>query len=732
MKPKVSIVIVHYHCINELIDCLRSIQQTTPSHLYEIIVVDNDEEKTLPQRLKKERISLKYIPNDDKGFGEGCNVGARHANAEYIFFLNPDTIVYKGCIQKLTSFIDAHDNYTVAPVLLSPKGYLYPLQGTSVLTPIKAIFSISFISKIWPNNPIAKTYWNRIKKGTSVYKVDILPGTAFMMRKKIFKKLNGFDENFFLYFEENDLFCRALAIGQQQAILSDARIIHLWGISTQNSSGSFSYFLKSRFYYLKKWYGIIPALLTEGILRLGWAEAVLTLLIAVGGFLRLMHPELTPFGGDQGWFYLSARDGLLTHTLPLAGVTSSHTWLTQGPLWTYLVMICFAFTKFNPITPVIVTAILNIVSLVALYVLARKFFDKPSSLVTTAIATFSPLFLIHSRTAYHTSLIFPATMLLLWSMYKLRSTSGWYLPLVLFSLGVLYNLEIATISLAIATGTFFMLDKQTRHQMYRIWNKKLLFISLIGLLVPMLPFLALNIQSRFHQLFMISAWVGYKIIFFIPHLFTGGLISDPSLPFGYYSAMYIRRLLFLPNESVALLLFFLLHLVFFVSLFITWRKKQWGSTETFLASFYLVPLGVYCLQHIPSEGYIPMLFAGFALMCGYVFATISKQWKLLFFGVLLVVMTINLYTFFSQNFLMTPQDYSYSLYYREAIIQKALVQTKGNSVQIVFHGPLDIFPSNRMNYEYLAWYLGAKIDHTHPDKTITVTDTGKALTTQVQ
>lgn len=64
---------------------------------------------------------------------------------------------------------------------------------------------------------------------------------------------------------------------------------------------------------------------------------LLIAILIIGAFLRFDRlPQLVAFIGDQGWFYLSARDVLLSGNIPLVGITSSHTWLHQGPRWTYL------------------------------------------------------------------------------------------------------------------------------------------------------------------------------------------------------------------------------------------------------------------------------------------------------------------------------------------------------------------------------------------------------------
>jgi len=104
-KIDVSIVIVHYHVKKEILACIQSIIEKTTDINYEIIVVDNDEIKTLQKDLYKKFPNVIYVPNQDKGFGEGNNVGVKYASGKYIFFLNPDTTIYQGSISKLSKLV---------------------------------------------------------------------------------------------------------------------------------------------------------------------------------------------------------------------------------------------------------------------------------------------------------------------------------------------------------------------------------------------------------------------------------------------------------------------------------------------------------------------------------------------------------------------------------------------------------------------------------------------------
>lgn len=266
---ELSIIIVHYRAKKELWACLRSIERSKPDMAYEIIVVDNDEEKIIEKELKQKFPRVLYVSaKGNIGFGAGNNLGAQKAKGELLFFLNPDTEVLQGTLAELVLFVKANTGVgAVAPLLLDEDNKAYQ-QGSLELTPMRGVVALSFINKLFPNNPISKAYflqdWN--KKETK--KVDTVPGTAFMLKKDIFEKVRGFDERLFLYFEEDDLCRRVRKLDLQNYIYPQAKVVHLGGISSRGMKGLTKIFEKSRFLYFKKHFGLPQAFFVELFLRL--------------------------------------------------------------------------------------------------------------------------------------------------------------------------------------------------------------------------------------------------------------------------------------------------------------------------------------------------------------------------------------------------------------------------------------------------------------------------------
>lgn len=264
----VSIITVNYNVRKQLLSSIDSIIRSKPRNKYEIIVVDNSRDRQLELELNNNYKSIKYISNENTGFGAGNNIGANNASGDLLFFLNPDTIVYENTIDNLVDFYQKNKNIGIAaPLLLGKNGKPYQ-QGSLELTPFKALFVMSFINKIFPNNPVSYKYFLNDWDRRTVKEVDVAPGTAFLISKKIFSGLKGFDDKFFLFFEEFDL-CRRLKKDKHKIfIYPDSKVLHLWGESTKQNKDIMKIFLASRSYYFRKNFGIVQAFIVEAFLRL--------------------------------------------------------------------------------------------------------------------------------------------------------------------------------------------------------------------------------------------------------------------------------------------------------------------------------------------------------------------------------------------------------------------------------------------------------------------------------
>lgn len=289
---KLSIVIVSYKKSRELLACLKSIYTYAPKCTFEIIIVDNAQDLKLQDKIGNTFPKVKYLQsNTNVGYATGNNLGVEHASGEYVFILNPDTKFIDNSITKLVEFLDKNKNAAiVAPNLIHPNGVVFSRLGSRKLTPIRGIFVLSILDKIFPNNQISKKYWMLDTRLDVLREVDVIPGSALILRRRLFQSVGGFDENFFLYFEESDL-CKRIKKRYPKYkfyIHLEAQIIHYWKPKTPNTNESRKIYAASRFYYFKKHYGYGWAIIVELFANLNKYHILLFLVVLLVIFLYLL------------------------------------------------------------------------------------------------------------------------------------------------------------------------------------------------------------------------------------------------------------------------------------------------------------------------------------------------------------------------------------------------------------------------------------------------------------
>ena len=699
----VSIIIVHYKVKKELFSWIESIRKSKTKIPYEIIVVDNDEKPTLEKELKKLFPRVKYVSGQGNvGFGQGNNLGSVIAKGELLFFLNPDTTIHPGTVGNLTAFLNKNKQAAiVAPLLHHMDGKPYQ-QGTLELTPLRAIMSLSFLHRLFSSNPIAKKYYLADWNKQTVKEVDVAPGTAFVIRKNIFEKVGGFDSNFFLFFEEFDLCRKVKKLGGKIYILPTAKVFHHWGASTKKASNINKIFMKSRFYYFKKHFGVIPAFLTEAVLRINKYTILLAILIALGGFFRLIQiGETMTFLGDQGWFYLSARDMLTTGTVPLVGIASSHPWLHQGALWTYLLALWLWLFHFDPLSPTLLTTLLDSLTIVLLYRLGSLLFAKKVGLIAASMYAVSPLVLSYARMPYHTSLIALFTIIFIQLVYKWIKGSKNVFPFIIFILGILYNIELATFLLT-ALFALIVIYGLLKNKPWAkaIQNRKIILFSFAAFILSMLPMLIYDMSHNFVQTIGFLVWIIYKGLLLVGY---PPIHSYAQVSFKEMVTFWVRQnsgLIFPYNLNLALGVFAAAVLFLTSNLY----RKTTNLWLLFVMNIFL--LGGFFMGKTPSEAYLPIFFPGMFLLFAYFITSLIESKRLKIIGYLLF---INIFVanvcYLSTNYYSFRSDAG-SFKQRLSIAKEIVNQAEGKEYNLMMAGVGSEFVSSTMNYEYLTWWLG--------------------------
>ena len=218
-----TFIIVTYKSEKIVHSCLDSLPENSNK-----IVIENSQNLQLKKDLESTYKNLKVIINENSGFGASNNLGIKECNTQFAYILNPDVIFKK----------DTFDNLCKSCLDIS---------DFSIVSPIHS-------DKNYPNYKIKKKY-NFISD--NIIEVDDLDGFSMLVNKNNFDESDYFDENFFLYLENNDLCLRVKKNNQKIYVIKNSIIEHRGGASSDPDFSQIEYlknwhWMWSKFYYHHK------------------------------------------------------------------------------------------------------------------------------------------------------------------------------------------------------------------------------------------------------------------------------------------------------------------------------------------------------------------------------------------------------------------------------------------------------------------------------------------------
>lgn len=219
--PLVSVIIINYNGKDHLEKCLLSLMQNNYEN-YEVILVDNNSIDSSVEFVKNNYPSINVIKLEENlGFAEPNNLGAKKANGDFLLFLNNDTIPTSNFITELVKVVKEDPAIAICQSLL--------------LKPDGAIDSSGDFVDMY-----GRAYSSREKVGT-VRQILSARGASMMIRKDRFWEFGGFDKNYFASFEDVDLGLRAWIWGYKVVLIPSSVVYHLGGQTIQKLSSEVSF-----------------------------------------------------------------------------------------------------------------------------------------------------------------------------------------------------------------------------------------------------------------------------------------------------------------------------------------------------------------------------------------------------------------------------------------------------------------------------------------------------------
>ncbi len=229
-----SIIIVSFNTRDILRECLDSVYKNLPQkYSIEIIVVDNASSDASEDMVKKDFSKVILIENKENvGFSKANNIGVKESKGKYILFLNSDTVMFKGTLETMITFMNSNlDAGAATCKIVLPNEKLDDASHRGFPTPWNAFCHFSGLSKLFPHKKLFSGYslgWMDLEV---VHEIDACAGAFLMVRREVGEAINWWDEDFFWYGDDLDFCYRLKEKGWKIYFVPTASILHYKGVS---------------------------------------------------------------------------------------------------------------------------------------------------------------------------------------------------------------------------------------------------------------------------------------------------------------------------------------------------------------------------------------------------------------------------------------------------------------------------------------------------------------------
>lgn len=263
-----SIIIINHGQTDFVLKCIESVRKNLSGN-YEIIVVDNSDKKD-----DYEIENVKIIKSPNRGFAHANNLASAEASGKYLLFLNADTEFRKDFVPYFC------ENFSGTEFGAAGLGLVYP-DGSRQLS---YWHENTFAGEI-RNKKLENSFWNKdytqiekLTSGTPAKEVDWVSGAAMIIPKNIFESAGGFNEDFFLFYEDADICRRIKQKGHKILFIPFDGLVHFKGenVNVNFLTGTYYYSKKSQLLYYKLHNGLIQRFMLRVYLLLKFGFLSLT------------------------------------------------------------------------------------------------------------------------------------------------------------------------------------------------------------------------------------------------------------------------------------------------------------------------------------------------------------------------------------------------------------------------------------------------------------------------
>ncbi|MBA2261522.1 MAG: glycosyltransferase family 2 protein [Solirubrobacterales bacterium] len=263
-RPSVTAVIVTYREVELTLAAVASLKAQSV-RVGEIVVVDNDPDHSIREPMAAAHPDVRLLNEDNIGYAPACNRGAAISSGDWLFFLNPDAAAAPDCLEALLAVAREHPEAgIVTPQVLFPDGETINAGENQIhLTGIAWCGRYEEPAEDAPPRPVL-----------------ITTGAAMLVQSSLYRRLDGYCEEFFLFYEDPDICWRAWLVGSEVWYVPRARVLHhyTWGESK------------------RKWFLLERHRLLSVLTNYRWST-----LVVLGPMLLATETALLAVAMRQGW-----------------------------------------------------------------------------------------------------------------------------------------------------------------------------------------------------------------------------------------------------------------------------------------------------------------------------------------------------------------------------------------------------------------------------------------------
>jgi len=267
----VSVVIVSWNTREMLLELLRELTapQSTGTHELEVVVVDNHSSDGTVEAVRREFPTVNLIVNDEnEGFAAGVNAGARAATQSLLLLLNADAVTSLASVEEVARYMDQNPRVDIlGPKVVGADHRPQPSAWRDPSLPWLALEALG-LAKF---RVLDFAHYQRQSFGVPT-EVDCVSGCAMVLRTSLMSELGGFDEDYFMYFEETDFCVRARRAGKQVHYTPVGHFVHQRGGASKSVRlRTFLDFRRSQILFFRKHHGVLAAIAARGLVALASA-----------------------------------------------------------------------------------------------------------------------------------------------------------------------------------------------------------------------------------------------------------------------------------------------------------------------------------------------------------------------------------------------------------------------------------------------------------------------------